>query len=85
MLRDLCWLGCLLNFLDIFFFVCFQEDDEYIGFASLPEQVHRKAVRRGFEFTLMVVGGYNIKNRSSYMSAHVLLNLLIKLRKKDKM
>ena len=37
-------------------FCIFQEDDEYIGFASLPEQVHRKAVRRGFEFTLMVVG-----------------------------
>ena len=36
-----------------------QEDDEYIGFASLPEQVHRKAVRRGFEFTLMVVGKLN--------------------------
>ncbi|KAK2173432.1 hypothetical protein NP493_876g01010 [Ridgeia piscesae] len=27
-----------------------------MGFASLPEQVHRKAVRRGFDFTLMVVG-----------------------------
>lgn len=27
-----------------------------IGFASLPEQVHRKAVKRGFDFTLMVVG-----------------------------
>ena len=27
-----------------------------MGFASLPEQVHRKAIRRGFDFTLMVVG-----------------------------
>ena len=27
-----------------------------MGFASLPEQVHRKAVKRGFDFTLMVVG-----------------------------
>ena len=27
-----------------------------IGFASLPEQVHRKALKRGFDFTLMVVG-----------------------------
>ena len=35
-----------------------QEDDEYIGFATLPEQVHRKAVRKGFDFTLMVVGKY---------------------------
>ncbi|KAJ8312205.1 hypothetical protein KUTeg_009578 [Tegillarca granosa] len=32
------------------------DDDEFIGFASLPEQVHRKAVKRGFEFSLMVVG-----------------------------
>ncbi|CAG0879593.1 unnamed protein product [Darwinula stevensoni] len=27
-----------------------------IGFATLPEQVHRKSVKRGFEFTLMVAG-----------------------------
>nr|KAG5713192.1 hypothetical protein BaRGS_007719 [Batillaria attramentaria] len=32
------------------------EEDEFIGFATLPDQVHRKAVRRGFDFTLMVVG-----------------------------
>ncbi|VDI39525.1 septin 4 [Mytilus galloprovincialis] len=32
------------------------EEDEFIGFASLPEQVHRKAVRRGFDFSLMVLG-----------------------------
>ncbi|CAL1532258.1 unnamed protein product [Lymnaea stagnalis] len=34
----------------------YKEEDEYIGFATLPEQVHRKAVRKGFDFTLMVVG-----------------------------
>lgn len=33
-----------------------EDDDDVIGFASLPEQVHRKAVKRGFDFTLMVVG-----------------------------
>lgn len=33
-----------------------QGDRDYIGFATLPEQVHRKSVKRGFEFTLMVVG-----------------------------
>ncbi|KAG0424840.1 hypothetical protein HPB47_027960 [Ixodes persulcatus] len=27
-----------------------------VGFASLPNQVYRKAVKKGFEFTLMVVG-----------------------------
>lgn len=31
-------------------------DRDYIGFATLPEQVHRKSVKRGFEFTAMVVG-----------------------------
>lgn len=37
--------------------VCFaQQDRDYIGFATLPEQVHRKSVKRGFEFTLMVLG-----------------------------
>ncbi|XP_071449404.1 septin-2 [Hetaerina americana] len=29
---------------------------DYIGFATLPEQVHRKSVKKGFDFTLMVVG-----------------------------
>ncbi|KAG8193758.1 hypothetical protein JTE90_005054 [Oedothorax gibbosus] len=28
----------------------------YVGFASLPDQVYRKAVKKGFEFTLMIVG-----------------------------
>ena len=27
-----------------------------MGFSSLPEQVHRKSLKKGFEFTLMVVG-----------------------------
>ena len=28
----------------------------YVGFANLPNQVHRKSVRKGFNFTCMVVG-----------------------------
>ncbi len=28
----------------------------YVGFANLPNQVHRKSVKKGFEFTLMVLG-----------------------------
>ncbi|XP_075907593.1 septin-7-like isoform X2 [Nelusetta ayraudi] len=28
----------------------------YVGFVNLPNQVYRKSVKRGFEFTLMVVG-----------------------------
>lgn len=30
----------------------------YVGFANLPNQVYRKSVKRGFEFTLMVVGEF---------------------------
>lgn len=33
-----------------------KEMEGYVGFANLPNQVYRKAVKRGFEFTLMVVG-----------------------------
>lgn len=50
-----------INFVQ-FFFVAFVEgmknnyDRDYIGFATLPEQVHRKSVKRGFDFTLMIVG-----------------------------
>ncbi|XP_038157278.1 septin-5-like [Cyprinodon tularosa] len=32
------------------------QDKEYIGFATLPNQVHRKTVKKGFTFTLMVAG-----------------------------
>ena len=28
----------------------------FVGFASLPDQVYRKSLRKGFEFSLMVVG-----------------------------
>ena len=28
----------------------------FVGYANLPNQVFRKAVKRGFQFTLMVVG-----------------------------
>lgn len=41
-------MSCLL-------FVCFQEKD-YVGFATLPNQVHRKSVKKGFDFTLLVAG-----------------------------
>ncbi|XP_075450612.1 septin-4 isoform X2 [Ascaphus truei] len=33
-----------------------EEGKEYVGFATLPNQVHRKYVKKGFEFTLMVAG-----------------------------
>ena len=33
-----------------------RETSGYIGFANLPNQVYRRSVKKGFEFTLMVVG-----------------------------
>lgn len=30
----------------------------YVGFASLPNQIYRKSVKNGFEFTMMVVGEF---------------------------
>lgn len=33
-----------------------KELDGYVGFANFPNQVYRKAIKKGFEFTLMVVG-----------------------------
>lgn len=32
------------------------QDKEYVGFATLPNQVHRKTMKKGFSFTLMVAG-----------------------------
>lgn len=42
----------------VLFFIQFAslETPGYVGFANLPNQVHRKSVKKGFEFTLMVVG-----------------------------
>lgn len=33
-----------------------REVDGYVGFANLPNQVYRKSVKKGFEFTLLIVG-----------------------------
>lgn len=48
------YLGYYANTHIFVILICFPEN--FIGFASLPEQIHRKSVKRGFEFTLMVVG-----------------------------
>jgi hypothetical protein len=32
---------------------------DYVGFANLPNQVFRRCIKNGFEFTLMVVGKMN--------------------------
>ena len=34
----------------------FKEQEAYIGFANLPNQVYRKSVKKGFDFTLMLIG-----------------------------
>ena len=34
----------------------FQREDDCIGFATLPDQIHRKVIKKGFHFTIMVVG-----------------------------
>uniref|UniRef100_A0A669E3F3 Septin 5b n=1 Tax=Oreochromis niloticus TaxID=8128 RepID=A0A669E3F3_ORENI len=31
-------------------------EKEYVGFATLPNQLHRKSVKKGFDFTLLVAG-----------------------------
>ena len=40
----------------------------YVGFANLPNQWHRKSVRKGFSFNVMVVGKTHVQQglRSSY-------------------
>lgn len=44
----------------------------YVGFANLPNQVFRKSVKKGFEFTTMVVGRYislllNLRKRNVFL------------------
>ena len=48
-----CGFGVMLFCL---FSVVQDQDKEYVGFATLPNQVHRKSVKKGFAFTLMVAG-----------------------------
>ena len=33
-----------------------KDGEHFVGFSYLPNQIHRKTVKKGFEFTLMVVG-----------------------------
>lgn len=33
-----------------------KDTHSYVGFANFPNQVFRRAIKNGFEFTLMVVG-----------------------------
>lgn len=44
---------------------------ETIGFSTLPDQIHRKTLKRGFEFTLMVVGTYRAHARAAPLLPNV--------------
>ncbi|XP_051838768.1 septin-7-like [Antechinus flavipes] len=46
----------------------------YVGFANLPDQVYRKSVKRGFEFTLMVVGESGL-GKSTFINSLFLTDL----------
>ena len=45
----------------------------YVGFANLPNQWHRKSVRKGFNFNVMVVGQFSLQCRAMRSSLHLLL------------
>ena len=39
----------------------------YVGFANLPNQWHRKSVRKGFNFNVMVVGKFLLFSLSPFL------------------
>ena len=41
-------------------------DPANLGFHNLPFLAHRKSVKKGFEFTLMVVGGSKLAARDAF-------------------
>ena len=51
--------GTKKTFSFLFCVFCFpSQEKQYVGFATLPNQVHRKSVKKGFDFTLMVAGQF---------------------------
>lgn len=65
---------CKCNRSDVWF--QFPDAAGYVGFANLPNQVHRKSVKKGFEFTLMVVGEEHI-NTHIDLDRHCAFNLVL--------
>ncbi len=60
--KVVCWMDSNKLFLRwnkyhrFIYFYLFKIIKEQVGFSSLPEQVHRKSLKKGFEFTLLVIG-----------------------------
>ncbi|XP_036268651.1 septin-1 isoform X3 [Pipistrellus kuhlii] len=50
------------------------KDKEYVGFAALPNQLHRKSIKKGFDFTLMVAGESGL-GKSTLINSLFLTNL----------
>ena len=49
----------------------------YVGFANLPNQWHRKSVRKGFNFNVMVVGEFSLQHRLVGPSLHWMLTTTV--------
>lgn len=46
----------------------------YVGFANLPNQWHRKSVRKGFSFNVMVVGQCNHNRQKEQVTKRLQAN-----------
>ena len=51
-----------------------KEVSGYVGFANLPNQVHRKFARKGFDFTITVVGESGL-GKSTLISSMFLIDV----------
>lgn len=52
----------------------------YVGFANLPNQWHRKSVRKGFNFNVMVVGEHetnSLPNEEGALTHYSQVNLAL--------
>uniref|UniRef100_H3C7S2 Septin n=1 Tax=Tetraodon nigroviridis TaxID=99883 RepID=H3C7S2_TETNG len=50
-------------------------EKQYVGFSSLPSQVNRKSVKKGFDFTLMVAAGESGMGKSTLINSLFLTDL----------
>ncbi|VDM16114.1 unnamed protein product [Hydatigera taeniaeformis] len=46
----------VMKFIHLAYFLSQPDEDAKLGFANIPDQMHRKAVKKGFNFTLMIAG-----------------------------